>query len=434
MDGGTFSTALGMLLSKIANLYSYFEFLLDSDALNEREKNNFNSVLNFAYSDDVDLRDPGNEDRATRIITNSLERLTSLLQKVYKRKSIILIDEYDVPLQKAQVRGYYDEMLTVIRGLFENTLKTNINLEKSFVTGCLRITHESIFTGVNNFVTRSVIDAPLSDFIGFTGEEVHKLLQQCNLGSYEDEVVRWYDGYKFSDSKLFCPWSILNFCSDGIYNLENNKDVILKNYWANSSSNDVIEMCIRSISADDSQRLQNLLDGKAEVIESSEFTTYPDIKGCNDIEIVLNLMLHTGYLTVDHIPERGKLAVKIPNQEILECFKDKVENIFSKKNSEWLNKAVQLREAFFARKPEVAQTIMIDMLRNFISIRNIAQESYYHAFLSGVLAIASGSGYNLLSDMESGDGYADLRIENYTLETVVIIECKKTPDGELSSV
>ena len=141
-------------------------------------------------------------------------------------------------------------------------------------------------------------------------------------------------------------------------------------------------------------------------------------------------MLHTGYLTVDHIPERGKLTVKIPNQEILECFKDKVENLFSEMNSEWVNKAVQLRDAFFARKPEVAQTIMIDMLRNFISIRNTAQESYYHAFLSGVMAIASGSGYNLLSDMESGDGYADLRIENIANWTVVIIECKKAGEDE----
>ena len=193
-------------------------------------------------------------------------------------------------------------------------------------------------------------------------------------------------------------------------------------------------MCIQSIGADDSQRLQNLLDGQIEIIPDQEFTTYPDIKDCNDIELVFNLMLHTGYLTVDHIPERGKLAVKIPNQEILECFKDKVENLFSEMNSEWVNKAVQLRDAFFANKPETAENIINDMLSTFISIRNTSHESYYHAFLSGVLAIASGSAYTLLSDMESGDGYADLRMESSgRVKKVVIIECKKiTADDDFT--
>ncbi len=430
VGGTTFTDALSSLLSKVKELYSNFKFLLDSDALDDDEKEEFRFFCKFASISGSNLCKPEDEYKAKAIISESISNLTRLLNKAYSRKSIVLIDEYDVPLQKAQVKGYYDKMLDVIRGLFENALKTNSNLEKGIVTGCLRISKESIFTGLNNFVTRSITDSPLSDFIGFTRNEVHELLEKCNLDSYEDEVAHWYDGYKFSDSEIFCPWSIINFCSDGIDHLAKNKKPLLKNYWANSSSNDIIETCIRYVNSNDSQRLQNLLDGKTEVIDSSDFTTYPDIKDCNDIEAVLNLMLHTGYLTVDHIPERGKLAVKIPNNEIRECFEDKVKKVFSKKNSQWYEKSIQLRDAFFGNKPETVQNIINDMLSNFLSIRNTAQESYYHAFLSGVLSIATGLNYNLLSDMESGDGYADLQLVDENNFIAVIIECKKAEKAE----
>ncbi|MGN1356197.1 MAG: AAA family ATPase [Succinivibrionaceae bacterium] len=431
ISGNTYTKALRIFLTKINELYKEFEFILNSEALSESEKKEFQFISNFTSSSDLRLSDPDNECNAEDIVLKSLKTLARILNEVYKRRTIILIDEYDVPLQKAQVNGYYDKMLTVIRGFFENALKTNINLEKGIVTGCLRISHESIFTGVNNFVTRTINDLPLRDFIGFTKDEVHNLLQQCNLGAYEDEVVRWYDGYRFCNTDILCPWSILNFCAEGMDCLRSNEEVWLKNYWANSSGNDIIEMCIKHTNDTDSLRLQNLLDGKAEVIEASDFTTYPDMKDCNDIEVVLNLMLHTGYLTVDHIPEKGKLAVRIPNLEIRSCFEDKVTKIFSKYNSEWHNKAIQLREAFFANKQETAENIINDMLSTFLSIRNTAQESYYHAFLSGVLAIASGSGYKLESDTESGDGYADLRMEMLGRnKKVVIIECKKITDDD----
>ena len=232
---------------------------------------------------------------------------------------------------------------------------------------------------------------------------------------------------------------------NGINRLKKNEKIIPENYWANSSGNDIIDICIQRPNSGELQRMQNLIDGKIEIIPDVEFTTYPDINQRIGFDLLLSMMLNTGYLTVDHVIEvtgdddnnpqaQKKYGVRIPNREIKQCFMQKVNYLFSSNNPVWVEKAQNLLEALFSHEPAAVQTIIIDMLRNFISIRNTAQESYYHAFLSGVLAIVSGSDYKLLSDMESGDGYADLCIENYNLETVVIIECKKTPDGELSSI
>ncbi|MGN1356472.1 MAG: AAA family ATPase [Succinivibrionaceae bacterium] len=440
ISGETYTKALRKFLTKINELYKEFEFLLNSDALSESEKKEFQFISNFTASSDLRLSDPDNECNAEDIVFKSLKTLTRMLYEVYKRNTIILIDEYDVPLQKAQVKGYYDKMLDVIRGLFENALKTNSNLEKGIVTGCLRISKESIFTGLNNFVTRSITDSPLSDFIGFTRNEVHELLEKCNLDSYENEVAHWYDGYKFSDSEIFCPWSIINFCSDGIDHLVKNKKPILKNYWANSSGNDIIDVCIQRLNPRDLQRMQNLLDGKIEIIPDLEFTTYPDINQKVGFDLLLNMMLYTGYLTVDHVIEasdddtnllaRKKFGVKIPNREIMQCFQMKVDYLFSSNNPVWVEKAQNLVDAFFANNPETVQNIINDMLSSFLSIRNTAQESYYHAFLSGVLAIVTGVEYKLESDTESGDGYADLQLVDENNFIAVIIECKKAQKAE----
>ncbi|MGN1356761.1 MAG: AAA family ATPase [Succinivibrionaceae bacterium] len=440
VGGTTFTDALSSLLSKVKELYSNFKFLLDSDALDDDEKEEFRFFCKFASISGSNLCKPEDEYKAKAIISESISNLTRLLNKAYSRKSIVLIDEYDVPLQKAQVKGYYDKMLDVIRGLFENALKTNSNLEKGIVTGCLRISKESIFTGLNNFVTRSITDSPLSDFIGFTRNEVHELLEKCNLDSYENEVAHWYDGYKFSDSEIFCPWSIINFCSDGIDHLVKNKKPILKNYWANSSGNDIIDVCIQRLNPRDLQRMQNLLDGKIEIIPDLEFTTYPDINQKVGFDLLLNMMLYTGYLTVDHVIEasdddtnllaRKKFGVKIPNREIMQCFQMKVDYLFSSNNPVWVEKAQNLVDAFFANNPETVQNIINDMLSSFLSIRNTAQESYYHAFLSGVLAIVTGVEYKLESDTESGDGYADLQLVDENNFIAVIIECKKAEKAE----
>ena len=240
VDGGSFNIALRRLMRIISYQYDYFSFLLNSPKISTEDKEDYIYFQNFLKIHNRDLENPNTEAEAISIVSESLFKLTDLLNKAYQRKTVVLIDEYDVPLQKAQVNGYYKQMLDVIRGMLGYVLKTNSNLGTGIVTGCLRISRESIFTGLNHLEINNITSPDLSDFIGFTKAEVHKLLQQCNLGSYEDEVVRWYDGYKFGNTEIFCPWSVINFCKNGINRLKKNEKIIPENYWANSSSNDII--------------------------------------------------------------------------------------------------------------------------------------------------------------------------------------------------
>lgn len=250
------------------------------------------------------------------------------------------------------------------------------------------------------------------------------------------DVLEWYDGYNFAGNDMLCPWSVLNFM---VYALRSRDPTTFQpqNYWANSSGNDIIELCMKNPGRKETECIQSLLDGKNEQITLREFTSYPSISSHTDFNNFATLMLHTGYLTVakDSNPsETKRVSVRIPNREILECFSDKAEIIFSGSNPQWLEKAVILRDALLNGDCEQAQNIMNNMLRKFISVRDPGHEYYYHMFLSGVLSITSDDDLDVKSQIEQGDGYPDIIIDNLMRREAVILELKKADGREISKL
>ncbi|WP_202108295.1 AAA family ATPase [Succinivibrio dextrinosolvens] len=345
INGTSFASAIGSFLFEIGRVYNQYSFILDRDELTEKEKADFNYLVEISNQSNFDEWYETHKIDSVLKLKNCLFNLTYLLNKIYKKKCIVIVDEYDVPLQKATVENYYKEMLDVVRGMFEKVFKTNDYLEKGLVTGCLRISHESIFTGINNFSIYTVNDEGYNRFIGFTHDEVVELLKKQKLSSKEKNVMKWYNGYNFSGAKMLCPWSVLNYC-ESAGKSENLNKHHPGNYWINSSGNDIIDICLQHPDAQDSMRLQNLLDGNSEIIESSDFSSYPQITTGTDFETMMNIMLHTGYLTVVKTHSDRRLEVKIPNQEVLESFRERTKIVFSKKNSPWYEKVKAPKNSF----------------------------------------------------------------------------------------
>ncbi len=433
VQGRDFVGAMNRLLEVVLGpLFDKYDFLLSSNKQSKAAKKALEWKIDFCMDGDKDLTKKTVMAKAVRLAISSVLFLSKMLSKEYKRETVIIIDEYDVPLQKAKVNGYYDDMLDVIKEMLGNALKTNTSLEMGFVTGCLRIAHQSIFTDINNFDEFGIKDASYSRFIGLTKDETTKLLSQCGMGNRLPDVLEWYDGYNFAGHSMLCPWSVLKFLSRAL-DAEHDPEIFQpENYWANSSGNDIIEICMRRPRAKDIQRFQNLLEGKTEEIVLREFTTYPAITSNTDFDTFATLMLHTGYLTVanDAVPSaRNRAVVRIPNNEVLECFSEKAETIFSESNPEWLEKAMTLRDALLSGDTDQAQDIMNAMLRRFISVRDTSHEYYYHMFLSGVLSMTAEENIDVISQIEKGDGYPDIVIDNKRNREAVILVLKKS-DGQ----
>jgi hypothetical protein len=428
VNGTDFCDAMKSMLRLLRNLFEKYRFLLDSDKQYEEIKNSLRNKIIICSDDNLDLRCiPSNMDKAVATAKDSLKFLGDMLFREYGQRVFFIVDEYDVPLQKAKVNGYYDEMLDVVRDMLGNALKTNNSMEKGFVTGCLRIAHQSIFTDINNFVTCDLNNKRHSEFIGLTKNETENLLKDCGMENRINDVQTWYDGYNIAGSDMLCPWSVLNFLSNAHLPGNNPATFMPENYWVNSSGNDIIELCMRHPNSSDSQRLQNLIDGKTEEIEPTEFTTYPEISTKTDFDTFATLMLHTGYFTRARnvkTTNETSTVIKIPNKEILNCFENKAKYLFGCKNSEWMEKAYSLRDALFAGKAEDAQKIIDNMLMTFISFRDTAYESYYHGFMTGVLSMMITEGIALKSNQESGNGYSDIILMD-GCNSAVILEFKK---------
>ncbi|WP_164954299.1 AAA family ATPase [Succinivibrio dextrinosolvens] len=429
INGTCFASAIGSFLFEIGRVYNQYSFILNSDILTEKEKSDFNYIIDISNQNDFDKWYETHKIDSSLKIKNSLFLLTYLLNKIYKKKCIVIVDEYDVPLQKATVENYYKEMLDVVRGMFESVFKTNEYLEKGIVTGCLRISHESIFTGINNFSIYTVNDEGFNKFIGFTHDEVVELLQKQKLSSKENTVMKWYDGYNFSGARMLCPWSVLNFC-EGAGSSSNPETFAPQNYWINTSGNDIMRICITKPNAKDSMRLQNLLDDKTEMVKPTDFTAYPEINYKTGFDVMMGMMIHTGYLTVLNIDEKGNMEVKIPNNEIKDSFRKSIEAIYCDDNIPWFEKVKALKAALFKNDKDEVQRLINELLINFVSVRNTAQESYYHGFLSGVLSLTVNDPEEIKSDMESGKGFSDLRLISDLKKNVIIIEFKKLEKGE----
>ena len=423
IDGETFNEALMSLFDRIGSLYLSFDFIKEADKLPQSLKSKLSRTIELSKSGElIEFSNPDVKTQIRNLVKTSLSDLTLMLHTVFGQNVILLIDEYDVPLQKAKVHDYYEEMLDVIRGMFGSALKTNPNLEKGIVTGCLRITHESIFTGVNNFSVYGINDEPYRSFIGFTHQEVHELLESQDLEGREGDVLHWYDGYNFAGEHMLCPWSVLKFCA----NAQASDDPLTfppGNYFANTSGNDIVELCLKHPDARDSLRVQNLLDGHTETIKSQDYTTYPELDIHTDFETLAGMMLQTGYLTAVKVNPDQSMELKIPNREILDCFKKKAEFIFSKSNPQWYPLTVALKEALLNGNPDKVQELINKLLLNFVSIRDSAHEDFYHGFLLGTLSLTVENASQITSNQESGLGYADLILREDS--TAAVLEFKK---------
>ena len=425
VEGDTFEDAVDMIVGIFAELAAKFEFLAKKEELDtvflRRIRDCNNGIVPVFNSDGTFVRS------IAALIKLFVRNLTICLNQAFNKAPILLIDEYDVPLQKAQAAGYYDRMLRVIRGILSSALKTNSSISKAFVTGCLRIAHQSIFTGVNNFDEYGVNDKIYSGFIGLTKDETVSILKTHGMENRFPDVIEWYDGYNFGGTGMLCPWSVLKFMSRAL-RPENDPAVFQpENYWANSSGNDIIDLCMRHPGGQDLDRLQNLLEGKTEEIALREFTSYPDITSNTDFDTFATLMLHTGYLTVvkDALPsEKNRAVVRIPNKEILECFSEKVKTLFSESNPEWRGMSQELRDSLFDGNAAKVSEIINKMLQAFISVRDFGSEGFYHGFITGVLGITAGSSKELKSNRESGNGYFDLAIMDERISAAVIMEFK----------
>ena len=430
VDGDDFIEAYDQLGCIVFDMYNSFSYLAESPKLNDAEKKLFNEIA----SDAGFIRNIANKNR----IKDSLSKLLMFLHKHHGIKPILLIDEYDVPIAKAARNNYYKEMINIIKPFLSNALKTNMDLGRAVLTGCLRAAKESIFTGLNNFLVCSVLstgEEDMSKGIGFTKEEAEKVLTCYGLKDYHETAQNNYDGYYFGYVHMFCPWDVMSFCKENYEKVgRENEKITAGNYWINTSGNDAIEEFMGFIGPKDIKKMQSLMDGESIEVEVREALCYGDLKK-HDMNDFWTLLLYTGYLTFDpqYIGEEEDLcSVYIPNEEIRKCFKSKILN-FYKKNTVMKNRTDDLIKGLFTGDAELIETSLCSLLAKYVSIRDFStrapKENYYHGFMNGLLVNGASLIQEQKSNFESGNGYVDLIIKSQkNSDIIAIIELKQTSD------
>ena len=422
-----FPGAYSSLSSCILENAQSFSFLLDSPRLNEHEKERLSQYQSEKY-----LPDANNKSR----IKTYLKDIISYLSKHYEKEVVVFIDEYDVPLATAAKNGYYEQMLPLIQGFLSEALKPNSAnaryLKKAVLTGCLRVGKQSIFTDFNNPDVNTVCSAnpALSEAIGFTESEVHELLHYYGLESYFNEIKRWYDGYRFADSEIYCPWDLVNFCSNAI-KLGKPKNLQPGNYWIGTSESEVIEDFLGYLSGKEAEEMQILVDGGEIEVTVNETLNYNELKK-HDSQDFWTLLLFTGYLTIaERLPQSAlSFKLRIPNEEVRDTFIKKVQARFSATNSTFANRGLEFVRATFAGDVDKITEALSSVLDGYVSIRDTAtkspHENYYHGMLNALCACGSGVLEFFNSNAESGNGYADIVFTDNTSSsrTGVVIEIK----------
>ena len=427
VSGSDFTGAYEQFGSIIFNLYNSFKYLSDSPKLSDTDKKIFNRIA----TDENFICNVANK----YYITDSLSSLLRLLHEHHGIKPVLLIDEYDVPIAGAVQNGYCLEMLDIISPFLSNALKTNMDLGRAVLTGCLRATRESIFTGLNNMLVCSILDTgddDISSGIGFTKEETEEVLSYYGLTDYYGLVGDNYDGYYFGDVHMYCPRDVMNFCKDNYKKLSDNRNLIQAgNYWINTSGNDVIEEVMGFIEPEDVDLMQDLLDGKSITAKVRTCLCYGDLQN-HDINDFWTLMLYTGYLTFDPLsynPKNDEYSLYIPNEEIRECFRLKIKD-FYRSNSVMKASTAELVKALFEGDAERVENNLFTLLGKYVSIRDFAtnapKENYYHGFMNGLLINGTSFIEEHKSNFESGDGYVDIIIASKNSDAVAILELKQT--------
>ena len=361
----------------------------------------------------------------------SIRELTELLEKHYGSKVIVLIDEYDVPLAKANENGYYDEMVLLIRNLFENALKTNSSLKFAVLTGCLRIAKESIFTGLNNFKVYSITDKSFDETFGFTDAEVKELLRYYGQEKYYETVKEWYDGYRFGNVDVYCPWDVINFCSDHLAD----PGLEPKNYWANTSGNSVISHFIDSVGKPQKltrMELEQLVNGGIVQKEINSELTYKELY--SSIDNLWSTLFMTGYLTQRGEPSGNRYNLVIPNREIRNIITNHILKMFKENVKDDGKTVSDLCDALLNKNPEKVELIFTEYMKKTISIRDTfarkpTKENFYHGLLLGILGFKEN--WSVMSNRESGDGFGDILIRIEDEDVGIVIEVKYADDGNL---
>ncbi len=398
-----------------------FSFLSESDKLSDNEKEQYQAIValhNGKYSMDEN------------ILTSSIYILSHLLHRHYGQKTVILIDEYDVPLDKAFQNGYYREMVSLIRGLFGMALKTNDSLQFAVLTGCLRISKESIFTGFNNFEVLSVLNVPYDESFGFTDNEVEKLLDDYTFSDHYPEVKEWYDGYHFGNTDIYCPWDVIRYCKS----LCADPNAMPEDFWSNSSGNAIVRRFIDKADVQTKNEIERLIAGECIEKEISLELTYDELD--KSIENLWSVLFTTGYLTHQGRTESGKYRLTIPNREIKNLFIKKIREWFSDVSRNDGKKLEEFSNAFLKKNPEKIEQIFGDYLWNTISIRDTAvakekKENFYHGILLGLLGYKAT--WLTKSNAESGTGYSDILVEVPDNRTGIVIELKYAENGDMDA-
>lgn len=412
----SYAKAKAQLIKLVNREARRVQFLLDSDRLTAVDKALFSELLDREMEEDT--------------LVSSLQELTELLEIHFGQQVIVLIDEYDVPLAKANQNGYYDEMALLLRNFFENVLKTNDSLEFAVLTGCLRIAKESIFNGLNNFKVYSITDTDYDETFGFVDDEVKKMLKSLNQQDHYEEVKEWYDGYRFGNTDVYCPWDVVNYCADHL----TTPNATPKNYWLNTSGNEVINHFIDSVGEPQKlakTELERLVSGNVVRKRINETITYKELY--STIDNLWSTLFMTGYLTQRGSEDDGRYRLVIPNREIRNIVTDNILSLFQdefKKDGQMANAFCQ---ALMEGKEKEVERLLTAYMGKTISIRDTfvrksIKENFYHGILLGILSFKTG--WEVSSNRESGTGFSDILIEIDDSDIGIVIEVKYSDDED----
>ena len=406
VDGLTFDLAYQALCGIVVEEFSRLRFLTDSDKMAADEKQYLEKMLKGKY-EEADIR-------------GSLKKLSILLEKHYGQKVILLIDEYDVPLDKAYAHGYYEQMIDLIRAMFGAALKTNDSLFFAALTGCLRVSKESIFTGLNNLMVHSISDTSFDEYFGFTDVEVGRMLADYGLESHHADARAWYDGYRFGGQDVYCPWDVINYC----YALRASEHAKPKAYWMNTSGNDMVRRLISKGTDGTTQvEIERLIAGETITKTLNENLTHNEIDA--NIGNIWSPLYMTGYLTVADYPDGNRYELKIPNYEVRQIFTQQVLEWFNDKARTETDKLTDLYAAFETGDAATIAEFLNSQLLDTVSFYD-AHESFYHGFLLALLSTCAN--WRVTSNAETGKDRSDIIVERKDRKIGFVVEMKDVKD------
>ena len=423
VEGQTFPEALAAMKYIIGQEALRFGFLLESDRLSDKDKDIYQQLTEigkgtgslFAMTNDV--------------LGTSLKTLSDLLCRHYGKNVILLIDEYDVPLDKAFQYGYYDQMVSLLRVMFGNALKTNPSLYFAVLTGCLRISKESIFTGLNNLKTLTITNAQFDEYFGFTDKEVKEMLAYYDLEEHYETMKEWYNGYRFGKTDVYCPWDVINFCDD----LRADEDAYPQNYWSNTSGNAIVRRLIDKADSVTKNEVESLIAGDEVIKEIHQELTYNELD--QSIENLWSVLFTTGYLTQRGRVDGRKYRLAIPNREIRELFITQIREWFRQSSRKDTGTLEAFCQAFPQKDAVKIEKLLNEYLWNTISIRDTSgrekKENFYHGMILGLLRYKEN--WLVKSNAESGEGYSDILIEVPESRTGIVVEIKYAEDAAFDS-